>query len=95
MSNYCDSIESEREKSISSAEWKSAFNKAWFSLVAGRRVLLLVFIDELNSVIIFSFKDYRQWLADCRRLMKTRLKAGFPLGEFVRANKQKANMIGW
>ncbi len=22
-------------------------------------------------------------------------KAGFPLGEFVRANKQKANMIGW
>ena len=23
------------------------------------------------------------------------LKAGFPLGEFVRANKQKANVIGW
>jgi hypothetical protein len=22
-------------------------------------------------------------------------KAGFPLGEFVRANKQKANVIGW
>ncbi len=21
--------------------------------------------------------------------------AGFPLGEFVRANKQKANVIGW
>ncbi len=24
-----------------------------------------------------------------------RLKAGFPLGEFIRANKQKANVIGW
>ncbi len=23
------------------------------------------------------------------------LKAGFPLGEFIRANKQKANVIGW
>ncbi len=22
-------------------------------------------------------------------------KAGFPLGEFIRANKQKANVIGW
>ena len=22
-------------------------------------------------------------------------KAGFPLGEFVRANKQKVNLIGW
>ena len=22
-------------------------------------------------------------------------KAGFPLGEFVRANKQKGNVIGW
>ncbi len=22
-------------------------------------------------------------------------KAGFPLGEFVRANKQKVNVIGW
>ena len=24
-----------------------------------------------------------------------RTKAGFPLGEFVRANKEKSNLIGW
>ena len=23
------------------------------------------------------------------------IKVGFPLGEFVRANKQKVNVIGW
>ncbi len=33
--------------------------------------------------------------ADCRRRIKTRLKAGFPLGEFVRANREKSNLIGW
>ena len=27
--------------------------------------------------------------------ISTKFKAGFPLGEFVRANKQKANVIGW
>ncbi len=36
--------------------------------------------------------------ANVRQLWNFRwidLKAGFPLGEFVRANKQKANVIGW
>ncbi len=28
-------------------------------------------------------------------LLYNSTKTGFPLGEFVRANKQKANMIGW
>ncbi len=33
---------------------------------------------------------------DCiRRDGNSAYKAGFPLGEFVRANKQKANVIGW
>ena len=26
---------------------------------------------------------------------QVRTQAGFPLGEFVRANRQKANVIGW
>ena len=27
--------------------------------------------------------------------MQIQAKAGFPLGEFVRANKEKSNLIGW
>ena len=27
--------------------------------------------------------------------MNNDLKAGFPLGEFVRANREKSNLIGW
>ncbi len=27
--------------------------------------------------------------------MKNGLKAGFPLGEFVRANRERSNLIGW
>ncbi len=34
----------------------------------------------------------------CRRRndeVENGLQAGFPLGEFVRANREKANVIGW
>ncbi len=34
-------------------------------------------------------------LLEVRTVLQLLNKAGFPLGEFVRANKQKANVIGW
>ena len=45
-----------------------------------------------SEVLAISFQKSLSYL---RLTLLILLKAGFPLGEFVRANKQKANVIGW
>ena len=54
-------------------------------------------IDVLHARHLFLRLSWRNkniiWITKPRPKKKS--KAGFPLGEFVRANKQKANVIGW
>ncbi len=52
-------------------------------------------LNKRRSLIVLG----RQWALIAATFLvyaiKIETKAGFPLGEFVRANKQKANVIGW
>ena len=66
----------------------------------GSRVEMKEQSSEIKEGIALSYStaNASAVVADVKTRKRTSVsqtKAGFPLGEFVRANKRKANVIGW
>ncbi len=48
-----------------------------------------------NYIYIYNYDRFARAVTLHLHIFSVRFKAHFPLGDFFRANKQKANVIGW